>query len=207
MKPKGLALIFTITAILIYLPTFAATAKQTTPDILKQFAPVKVQFDVKRVVFPSVLQYAKTPQTWRAYLPTCPAGSTYVSGVNPNMVQLDAPPNYPYCNCICNGNCGGLPGISVSGRQQQPIYTATVTCSVTVAQTGNAGIQPNISPDPHQYTYCQAGSCTTNPLPASVNYSVPVGGYSNTIKIDFVACPLAVESGCGTPDPISISRV
>lgn len=209
-----------IVAILTILSSLAfadikTKSSQSNPSILKQAGTVRVQFDVKRVVLPVVLQYASKPQTWRAYLPMCPPGSNYVSGVNPTMVQLDYPPNYPYCNCICNGNCSGVKGITASaGQAQQPIYTATVTCSATVqgwfdsmtfTQSGS-GIPPNVTPIPHQYTYCQAGSCTTNPLPSNINYSVPVGGYANTFKVDFLACPQAVEKGCGTPDPISLSR-
>ncbi len=192
--------------LITFITVLTASHASSNPTISKKVDTVNIQFDVKRVESPAVLQYAKHPLTWRAYLPACPPGSHPIDGVDPTMVQLDYPPNYPYCNCICNGNCGGLKGITApSGQQQQPVYTATVTCAANV-QGWFENIMQKITPTPHQYSYCQSGACTTNPLPADLSYAVPTGGQANTIKIDFVACQVAAVSGCGTPDPISLSR-
>lgn len=199
----------------ISLPVIAASEKNApTPSILKTVGTIEIQFDVNRVVSPTPIPNTDNPQSQRAYLPICPPGSTYVSGVNPNLIELDQGPNYLYCNCICKGNCNGLAGITSPGGIT-PIYTATVTCKATIqgwfdnsvfAQTGtSSGNLPNVTA-PHQYYYCQSGNCGNNPLPSQLNYSVPVGGYANTTKIDFESCAILSNHICGAPDPTSPSR-
>jgi hypothetical protein len=194
--------------------TFADTKKkdsQPTFSLNKQVGSISVLFDVVRVVTPIPLKNTTSPPSWRAYLPSCPPGSTYVKGVNRNMLELDQPPSYAYCNCICKGNCNGLSGISSPGGIA-PIYTATVTCRVNVSGWFDSELftlsQIATSPSTRQpYYYCQAGNCSTHALPASLNYSVPEGGFANTSRIDFQACGTLANSICGAPDPTSMSRV
>jgi hypothetical protein len=201
----------------VFCDSAPATKKysQPYPSVGKQVGTIQVQFDVTRVIAPTPIPNANNPTSWRAYLPSCPPGSKYVSGVNPNWLALDPGPNYPYCNCICKGNCSRTPGLTSPGGNQ-PIYTATVTCSATVQGWFNSSFFPsgsdntamlaNLSPVPHQYYYCQSGNCGTNPLPANLNYSVPIGGYTNTTQINFQACTIASNNICGAPDPTVSSR-
>lgn len=194
--------------------SFADSKKKDSQPIFsinQQVGTVSVYFDVVRVVTPIPLKNTTSPPSWRAYLPTCPPGSTYVRGVTPGMLELDQPPSYAYCNCICKGNCNGLPGITSPGGIA-PIYTATVTCRVNVSGWLDSALiaqsQITNSPSTRQpYYYCQSGNCTTHALPASLNYSVPEGGFANTSRIDFQACATLANSICGAPDPTSMSRV
>lgn len=200
--------------IAISFSVFAETkdAKPTgpTPSVLKQVGMVKVQFDLNRVTVPTPIQNTNNPTTWRAYLPACPADSNYVSGVKPNLLELDQGPDYAYCNCICNGNCSRLTGVS-SPAGRLPLYKASVTCSTTIQGWFDSSVfaqtsMPNLTAVPHEFYYCQSGSCATNPLPSNLNYTVPVGGFANTVKIDFMACNIAAIKGCGAPDPSSIGK-
>lgn len=203
--------LFMLTGILLTSPLFAD--KNNSPAIAKQVGTIQVLFDVNRVIAPTLITNTKNPISARAFLPVCPPGSSYVSGVNPNIVELDQAPLYSYCNCICKGNCSGLTGITSQGGRQ-PIYTATVTCSARVQgwfdssvfnHSDTHSILPNVTQQ-HEYYYCQAGNCGTNPLPASLGYSVPIGGYANTTKIDFQACGTLANNICGAPDPSSPGR-
>jgi hypothetical protein len=190
---------------IIMQPIFAGP----TPSVTKQVGMVPVQFDVVRVETPIRIPNTDNPISSRAYLPSCPPGSNYVSGVNPNLIELDSGPNYSYCNCICKGICNGVAGITSPGGKN-PIYTATVTCSATVQGWFDSTIfskpETNLAATPHRYYYCQSGNCTTHPLPANLNFSVPTGGYTNTTQIDFVSCAFAANNNCGAPDPTSSSR-
>jgi hypothetical protein len=203
--------VLAIGLLLFPLLVIANQQPQSIPSPQKQVGSVQVQFDVTRVIQPEVIQNTSNPFTWRAYLPVCPAGSTYVGGVNPNLAELDYTPNFPYCNCICKGNCANLPGVTSSGGRL-PIYTATVTCAVKVngwfdtALLSSAPTPPKSMPNASKFSYCQSGACTTNPLPAMLGYSVPTGGSANTIKIDFEACSIANTSQCEKPDQTAPSR-
>lgn len=195
----------------LFLSSIFATSTKTNSLIAKQVGTIQVLFDVTRVIAPALISNTKNPISARAFLPVCPPGSNYVSGVNPNIIELDQYPLYSYCNCICKGNCSGLTGITSQGGRQ-PIYTATVTCSARVQGwfdsnvfTQSSTTLPNVT-QAHQYYYCQAGNCGTNPLPASLAYSVPIGGYANTTKIDFQACGTLANNICGAPDPSSPGR-
>jgi hypothetical protein len=208
--------LLTKTLLVFLLPTilFAETKKKDTQPtfaINKQVGTISVLFDVVRVVTPIPLKNTTNPASWRAYLPTCPPGSTYVRGVNPNMLELDQPPSYAYCNCICKGNCSTLPGITSPGGIA-PIYTATVTCKVNVTGWYDSALfalnQISTSPTTRQaYYYCQAGNCSTHALPADFNVSVPMGGFANTSRIDFQACGTLANNICGAPDQTSMSRI
>ena len=199
---KTYKIICTAIFITISSPSFPETTKPILPT--KEVSTIQVLFDVKRVVYPNLITNTTNPVSSRAFLPKCPPGSTYVSGVNPNLIELDQAPLYSYCNCMCKGNCNNLPGVTSTGGRQ-PIYTATVTCATKVQGWFDPTLlaQTNI---PHKYYYCQAGNCVTNPLPAALGYSVPVGGYTNTTKIDFQACGQLKNNLCSLPDLTSPGR-
>lgn len=174
----------------------------------KQFTTIPVLFDVVRVVTPVILQNTTNPPSWRAYLPSCPPGSTYVRGVSPYLLELDQAPTYSYCNCICKGNCNGVFGVTSPGGIN-PTYTARVTCKVNISGWFDSEVinQARMTMIPHHFYYCQSGNCSSNPLPAIFNFSVPLGGFANTIRIDFQACSTLANNICGAPDQTSVSRV
>ncbi len=196
---RGMLLYFCVVSTL----AFADSKIKPAPKIETSPIGAQYQFDYVRVIAPASIQKTNNPASSRAYLPICPPGSTYVSGVNPNLLQSDYGPNFPYCNCLCKGICNGLPGVTSPGGKQ-PIYTAAVTCAVNARSFSINTIQK-----PHQFYYCQSGNCTTNPLPADASFAPPMGGgVINTVKVDFQSCAIAVANGCTLPpDPTSRSRL
>lgn len=210
--------------VIIFLLTTTTSVDALTPSpknpppasISKQVGTLKVEFDLVRVVTPYRVVNANNPSTWRAYFPTCPQGSHYVSGVNPNLWPLDQGTYYAYCKCICFNQCSQLPGVTSTGGKA-PLYTATVTCATNVQGWFNANLfsagggisEPpvNYTPAPHQYHYCQSGNCQTNPLPSELGVSVPTGGYANTTTVNFEACAVAyANNNCVAPDPAAIGE-
>lgn len=204
--------IFAMLLFFFPLLNYAANPKQKTPpptSINKQVGVIQVQFDLVRVVVPNRIVNANNPTTWRAYLPTCPPGSQYVSGVQPNLLPLDQAPRFAYCNCVCLNQCSQLPGVSSTGGKI-PLYTARVTCAATIQGWFDSNFiknQSTLSKIPHRFTYCQFGNCETHPLPAELHYTVPTGGYANTQQINFQACMNAyVNHQCALPDPSAIGK-
>lgn len=208
-------------------PVFATGSGSTKPlpgvdpaSTTKVMGVVKIQFDYKVSGVAAMGIAPSTPSSWRSFVPVCPAGTTWVGGVNPNTLpQKDFAPNYPYCNCFCKGSCGALNaltgGISGSGYS----YSASVTCSAQLegwfpsgvfsSVGNNAGQIPDYS-TPGQYYYCMVGNCSTNPLPASIGYTVPTGGwqFQNTKALDYLNCSTLYSGSnpygagkCGAPSP------
>lgn len=196
-----------------YQQTNATTKpQQPTFNILNQTGTLHIQFDLNRVVIPNRIVNADNPTTWRAFFPTCPPGSHYVSGVNSHLVELDQPPNFFYCKCICLNQCNGLAGVS-STAGKIPQYTATVTCAADVKGWFDKDLFPQnqktgfLSTNPHEFYYCQNGNCQTHPFPGTIAYTVPTGGYANTTYVDFQACTIAYKNNfCGSPNYSAIGK-